>query len=207
MVYGTTLRLPGELFVSTPSNTVSDPLSYVDTLKELMNQLQYRQPRSPSNNPIFVHKDLADCTHVFIRNDAKKLPFQPTYNGPFKVVERKTRHFVITYNDGRTDTVSIDHLKPAYSMASSDIPIDPSSSNQSPSPVSQSHPTTIITSPAILDDRFSSLITLVIQFLHDFVVSFLSLTGGDSLTGGGSYVAITIPVVLFVHFNSYYQIT
>ena len=87
MVYGTTLRLPGELFVSTPSNTVSDPLSYVDTLKELMNQLQYRQPRSPSNNPIFVHKDLADCTHVFIRNDAKKLPFQPTYNGPFKVVE------------------------------------------------------------------------------------------------------------------------
>ena len=83
MVYRTTLRLPGELFVSTPSNTVRDPLSYVDTLKELMNQLQYRQPRSPSNNPIFVHKDLADCTNVFIRNDAKKPPLQPTYNGPF----------------------------------------------------------------------------------------------------------------------------
>ena len=47
MVYETTLRLPGELFVSTPSDTVSDPLSYVDTLKDLMNQLQYRQPRSP----------------------------------------------------------------------------------------------------------------------------------------------------------------
>ena len=146
-------ELPSDFLVSClfqhPLTLSATHSLMLTTLKELMNQLQYRQPRSPSNNPIFVHKDLADCTHVFIRNDAKKLPLQPTYNGPFKVVDRKTRHFVITYNDGRTDTVSIDRLKPAYSMASSDIPIDPSSSNQSPFPVSQSHPTTIITSPAI----------------------------------------------------------
>ena len=66
MVYGTTLRFPGELLISMPSDTVSDPLSYVDTLKDLMNQLQYRQPHSPSNNPTFVHKDLTGCTHVFV---------------------------------------------------------------------------------------------------------------------------------------------
>ena len=108
MVYGRTLRLPGELIVSMPSDTVSDPLSYVDTLKDLMNELQYWQARSPSNNPTFVHKDLTNCTRVFVRNDAKKPPLQLTYSGPFKVIDRKPQHFVIARNDGRTDTVSID---------------------------------------------------------------------------------------------------
>ena len=64
MIYGTTLRLPGELFVPARSDTLSDPLSYVDTLKNLMHQLQYQQPRSPANFPTFVHKDLNNCTHV-----------------------------------------------------------------------------------------------------------------------------------------------
>ena len=149
MVYGTTLRLPGELFISIPSDTVSDPLSYVDTLKDLMNQLQYRQPRSPSSNPTFVHKDLTNCTHVFVRNDAKKPPLQPTYIGPFKVVDRKSRHFVIARNDGRTDTVSIDRLKPAYSIPSSDTHTEQSHSSLSYQPVSQSHPATLTPSPPI----------------------------------------------------------
>ena len=145
MVYGTTLRLPGELFIPTSPNTVSDPLSYVDTLKDLMNQLQYRQPRSPSNTPTFVHKDLTDCTHVFIRNDAKRPPLQPTYNGPFKVVARKPRHFIIARNNDRTDTVSIDRLKPAYSMPASGSDIEQSQQSpphQSHIPPPQTHPVT-----------------------------------------------------------------
>lgn len=151
MVYGTTVRLPGELFVSTPYDTVSNPLSYVHTLKGLMNPIQYRQPRSPSDITTFMHKDLTDCTHVFVQNDAKKPPLQPTYNGPFKVVDRKA-HFVITCNNGRTDTVSIDRLKPAYSMTSSDTHIEQShssSSYQPHIPSSQSHPVTPTPSPPI----------------------------------------------------------
>ena len=44
MSYGTTLRLPGELFVHMLSDTVNDPFSYVDTLKDPMHHLQYTQP-------------------------------------------------------------------------------------------------------------------------------------------------------------------
>ena len=86
---------------------------------------------------------------MFVRNDAKKPPLQPTYNGPFKVVDRKTRHFVIARNDGRTDTVSIDRLKPAYSMVSSDTHIEQShsSSYQPHIPSSQSHSVTPILPP------------------------------------------------------------
>ena len=120
MVYGTTLRLPGQLFVDTCSDTLSDPLSYVDTLKELMHQLHYQKPRLPDHPLSFVHKDLQTCTHVFVRHDAKKPPLQPTYDGPFKVVDRKARHFVILRNNKHTDTVSIDRLKPAYLLNSSE---------------------------------------------------------------------------------------
>ena len=83
MVYGTTLRLPGELFVPAQPSTLSDPLSYVDTLMDLMHQVQYTAPRSPTNSPVFVHKELDNCTHVFVRKDSKKPPLHPTYEGPF----------------------------------------------------------------------------------------------------------------------------
>ena len=49
MVYGTTLRLPGELFVSVqPSATLVDPSSYVDRLKEAMHKVHYQPPRTIS---------------------------------------------------------------------------------------------------------------------------------------------------------------
>ena len=41
---------------------------------------------------------------MFVRDDAKKPPLQPTYNGPFKVVDYKAQHVVIARNNGRTDS-------------------------------------------------------------------------------------------------------
>ena len=70
--------------------------------------------RSSSHLTSFVHPDLHTCTHVFIRHDATKPPLQPTYNGPYKVLERKDRHFVVELSSTRKDTVCIDRLKPAY---------------------------------------------------------------------------------------------
>ena len=61
-----------------------------------MHQVQYTAPRSPTNSPVFVHKELDNCTHVFVRKDSKKPPLHPTCEGPFRVVDRGMRHFVIT---------------------------------------------------------------------------------------------------------------
>ena len=114
LVYGATLRLPGEFFVQTnPDASLEDPTSYVTRLKSTMQQLQAPPVRSSSQHTVFVHKDLSNSTHVFLRHDAKRTLLQPTYDGPFKVVERQNRHFVIERN-GKKDTVSIDRLKPAY---------------------------------------------------------------------------------------------
>ncbi len=123
--------LPSDLIIPTHSDALRNPLSYVDTLKDLMHQLQYQQPRSPPNRSPFVPTDLNTCTHVYIRNDAVK---PSTYQGPFKVLERRTRHFVIACAANRTDTVSIDRLKPAYSMNISDKSAEQSHPSYPPTP-------------------------------------------------------------------------
>ncbi len=53
MVYGATLRLPGELIIPTHSDALRDPLSYVDTLKDLMHKLQYHN--NHDRPPIALH--------------------------------------------------------------------------------------------------------------------------------------------------------
>ena len=109
MVYGTTLRLPGEFFTPSQTTSVPDP------------------SMSPTSEPIcrpfvLLHPDLHSETatsliicplpHVFIRHDALRKPLQPPYDGPYLVIKRTDKHFVKI--NGRTDTVSIDRLKPAH---------------------------------------------------------------------------------------------
>ena len=66
IVYGTTLRLPGEFVNPTKSISVLDPLVYVVNLRVCMQNLRPLQPRS-----------LATATHVFVRHDALRKPLKP----------------------------------------------------------------------------------------------------------------------------------
>ena len=117
MVYGTTLRLPGDFFSLSPapSTNVSDPLSYVDRLKSTMSRLTAVPPRKPSQNTPRVPTDLSSCTHVFIRQDGVRRSLQPPYTGPFTVIRRKPKYFTIQVK-GQSQSVSIDRLKPAFPL-------------------------------------------------------------------------------------------
>ena len=136
LVYGVTLRLPGDFFATPETPTLSDPTSYVDCLKDTMSNIQYQPTRQPSQPPTFVHKDLNQCTHVFVRHDAIKPPLQPTYDGPFKVIDCKERHFIVELNPKRQDTISIDRLKPAYSVHTPKHPHSTSLHHTPPTPPS-----------------------------------------------------------------------
>ena len=114
LVYGTTLRLPGEFF--TPSHSTADPSSYVAQLKSTMQQMQ-ATPTRTSQRSAYVSPALSTCTHVFIRHDATRKPLQQPYDGPYKVLQRAEKYFVVDIN-GRHDTVSLDRLKPAHSEES-----------------------------------------------------------------------------------------
>ena len=111
LVYGTTLRLPGEFFHS--SNMQLDPATYACRLQNTMQQLQPPKVRQQSSKKTYVSNDLKTCTHVFLRHDAVKKPLQKPYDGPYKVIKRQDKHFTLDVKGSHT-VVSIDRLKPAY---------------------------------------------------------------------------------------------
>ena len=61
----------------------------------------------------FVHRDLATCTHVFLRDFARG-SLEGPYLGPFKILNRKSdRIFEIEVN-GTPRSVSVENIKPAH---------------------------------------------------------------------------------------------
>ena len=112
LVYGCSLRLPGE-FLSTPASNITDnPASLASRLRATMAELRPTPPR-PRSRQIFVSQDLDSCSHVYIRRDSHRSPFQFLYDGPYRVLSR-TRHNLAIDRNGRRDTVSLARCKPAF---------------------------------------------------------------------------------------------
>ncbi|GFR10211.1 retrovirus-related Pol polyprotein from transposon 412 [Trichonephila clavata] len=78
-----------------------------------MQRLSPLTTRHHGKHTIFVSKDLATCSHVFLRTDSLKKGVQPLYEGPYKVVDRTEKVFRIL-RPAKEVSVSIDGLKPAY---------------------------------------------------------------------------------------------
>ena len=66
-------------------------------------------------------------------------PLQPTYDGPFRVIDRKDKYFVVALSDSRQDTISINRLKPAYCIHTPET-IAGHSNSDSPEHLSQQPP-------------------------------------------------------------------
>nr|VZI06174.1 unnamed protein product [Spirometra erinaceieuropaei] len=111
LVYGTPLRVPGEFVQPSTTNTNSTS-TFVQQLKQRMAQLRPTPTRLTSKH-VFVHEDLKSAPFVFVWHDAARKPLCSPYDGPHKVVQRNDKFYVLQKAD-KTDTVSIDRLKPAY---------------------------------------------------------------------------------------------
>lgn len=123
LTYGCTLRLPGDLLSPTRArDDVTLDTAYVDQLRDTIRNLQ-PTPNQPHGNskPIFVHRDLQTCEHVFVRYDAVRKPLQAPYDGPYRVLKRNDKIFTVQLPN-REANISIDRLKPAYTIAEQDIP-------------------------------------------------------------------------------------
>lgn len=112
MVYGTTLRLPNEFFVSSNKDDL-DPCSYLAKLRLIMSNVKPAVGKTIFNKKAFIFKDLFNTSHVFLRIDSNSKSLEPKYSGPHKVLRRENKFFDIDFN-GHSKTVSIDRLKPAY---------------------------------------------------------------------------------------------
>ena len=103
LVYGETLRVPGELLAS------ASPKVYVSTfIQQRRRQMDHLSPTPTSRHlspNTFVHKDLQDSTHVFLRQDIVRRALQPAYSGPHQVIARTDKTHTIVVR-GRLVTVS-----------------------------------------------------------------------------------------------------
>ncbi|GFR10442.1 pro-Pol polyprotein [Trichonephila clavata] len=88
LVYGTPITLPGEFFSNTKNIETSDFLETVQSLRSIPTSQHGRKN-------IFVHKELTNCTYVFLRQDRIMRSLVPPYSGQHLVLSRTPKYFTI----------------------------------------------------------------------------------------------------------------
>ena len=139
LVYGGPLRLPGEFFLSAPSSPAKTADFVVQLQRSLRDMSPYPADFHNDHRPSAVPSALSKCSAVFVRIDAVKRPLTQPYLGPFEVLERKDKTFVIL-RAGKPWTVSIDRLKPYFvcemsapsTFSTSSLPVSRSPTSTSP---------------------------------------------------------------------------
>jgi hypothetical protein len=111
IVCGETLRFPGELL--TPNDHPVEPEHPITQLSQHMARLRPVPVTRHVNPGTFIHKDLTNCTHVFLRKDSTRRALEPLYSGPYQVLSRKDKPLKLLVR-GKPFTVSADRVKPAY---------------------------------------------------------------------------------------------
>ena len=110
-IFGTSLRLPGEFFLE--GEFTANPRTFLEEFREYMRQVRPVPVTHNHKRRIFVHKNLYQCSHVWMRNMTAKSLERP-YSGPYKVLSRPSdRIFNIDYK-GSQKSVSAELLKPAF---------------------------------------------------------------------------------------------
>nr|VZI47270.1 unnamed protein product [Spirometra erinaceieuropaei] len=120
---------------ASPASTANTNIAstFVQQLKQRMAQLSPTPTRLTSKH-VFVHEDLKAAHFVFVQHDAVHKSLCSPYYGPYKALQRMDKYYVIQKAD-KTDTVSIDRLKPAYVECIPPSAVPPTSSvPSSPAP-------------------------------------------------------------------------
>ena len=118
LVYGETLRLPGEFFHPDSDETTTDVTDFTGRLHTIISNLRPVSTSWHGTKKPFIFKDLSSSNHVFLRDDTVRSPLTPAYTGPHAVLQRYSKVYKILMN-GKETTVSIDRLKPAYLLRAS----------------------------------------------------------------------------------------
>ncbi|GBN08274.1 hypothetical protein AVEN_12398-1 [Araneus ventricosus] len=114
LVYGSRLRLPGQLYEEKQIDQCSD---YMARLQRLFRTVSPTLPPHQGPQRIYIPKDLETCSHVFLRRPPFKKTLQIPYEGPFKVLRRLSKDFILLMK-GQERLVAMDHLKPFILNAS-----------------------------------------------------------------------------------------
>ena len=109
------LRIPGE-FLEETDLLITSQSAYAQDLVTSLSSIKPVLPRHPTTRKAYIDKELNNTSHVFVRRDRVLPPLYRPYEGPYKVLERNQKYFLLD-RDGREDSVSIDRLKPAFPLS------------------------------------------------------------------------------------------
>ena len=99
------------ILIKLPQQSTFDVLS---KLSSFVSQLKpVDSPKISQNESI---KALSNCDFVFVRIDRLKPALTPPYEGPYKVIRRLRKHFIVDVK-GKHTSISIDRLKHALIIA------------------------------------------------------------------------------------------
>ena len=112
LVFGQTLKLPGEFFEETSVH--NQQTEFAQQMHRIFDNLRPIPASDHSTRKPFIMKELQNCTHVYVRDDTSgKPPLKRPYDGPFKVEERHSKYMDLNIR-GKKSRVSIDRIKPAF---------------------------------------------------------------------------------------------
>ncbi|XP_018371359.1 PREDICTED: uncharacterized protein LOC108766518 [Trachymyrmex cornetzi] len=144
MLYGSSLRIPGEFFLE--EDLPANPEIFLEKHRIAMRNIKSRPTSHHCNKTPFYHKNLFDCTHVWVRDDSVRKGLQPPYSGPFRIIKRINDYLFTIDFAGRSVNISTERLKPAFLPKEPDsvstVPTLPPSTSTSSLPTSSSIPQT-----------------------------------------------------------------
>lgn len=117
-VTGTSLLLPYPLILQDRE----EPTFSNDSIKQLCKEMSTfdfnscSYGRHHSVPKAYVPRELKSCSHVWVRVDRVRRPLEAPYQGPFKVINKFSKYFIIEMNSGEKKNISIDRLKPALML-------------------------------------------------------------------------------------------
>ena len=95
LVYGTTIRLPGEFLQASESFTMEPDTAFVKQLQCTMRAIQPSAPQYHGNGRSYVPSNLSSTGYVYVRHDGYRHPLQLPYDGPFKIISTSDKHFTV----------------------------------------------------------------------------------------------------------------
>jgi len=106
LLYGAPLVLPGQL----PGVPEPPPAVFHESSRAAPSHIPARGPSIPKE-PQEVPHQLQGASFVYVRRGGTKPPLTPAYSGPFAVVSRSPKFFILDLGE-RHESVSVDRLKP-----------------------------------------------------------------------------------------------
>ena len=117
LVFGESLQIPGLPL----RRSAEEPPEFLNRLRSDVIRLLPTPTVFHGEQPSYVPGDLRTADYVFVRQDSPRTCLQPPYRGPFLVLERGDKEFLIHLGT-REERISIDRLKSATVDRSSLVP-------------------------------------------------------------------------------------